>query len=449
VLVALAFISLSEQGYATNGYFPHGIGAKNKAMAGAGMAMPEEAISIVSNPAAAVFLQDRIDVGLSVFMPKRNYSTFFGGNNGQNNSFSFDTVDIDSSEDLFLLPEMAGIHQLENDSAFAWAFYTRGGIGGRYPGGSATFDPDADGPLGIATFPGTYGDGTMSLELTQGLVDLTWARKAGDKLSFGFSAVLAAQSLKAAGFGGLSRYTEVFSRSNGAELPGKLSGNGKQVNYGAGLKLGLHWLLADTVSAAVMYQTRINVGRYTDYADLLAERGDLDMPSWFKLGVSWRPVSQLSFSVDIQQISYSQIDAWGNSFANVYECPGTGLGGTKPTHCLGGKSGAGFGWNDVPVYSFGASWDVNNNWTLRAGMSIGDQPVVYYENTFNIPIFNLTEAHYTAGVSRRLHNGDEWSLALMYAEEDSLEAVNQLDSSQIVQMTTDQFDIQLSYSWKR
>jgi long-chain fatty acid transport protein len=116
---------------------------------------------------------------------------------------------------------------------------------------------------------------------------------------------------------------------------------------------------------------------------------------------------------------------------------------------LAGKSGAGFGWNDVPVYSFGASWDVNNNWTLRAGMSIGDQPVVYYENTFNIPIFNLTEAHYTAGVSRRLHNGDEWSLALMYAEEDSLEAVNQLDSSQIVQMTTDQFDIQLSYSWKR
>ena len=92
----------------------------------------------------------------------------------------------------------------------------RGGIGTSIPGGSATFDPDAGGPLGVSTFPGTYGDGTASLELSQALVDLTWAKKFGDKVSFGISAVLAAQSLEVKGLGGFARYTETFAASAGA-----------------------------------------------------------------------------------------------------------------------------------------------------------------------------------------------------------------------------------------
>jgi len=82
----LAGLLTGSTAFATNGYFPHGTGAKNKAMAGAGMAMPQDAISIVNNPAVAAFLENRMDVGVSVFMPNRNYSTFFGGNNGQNES---------------------------------------------------------------------------------------------------------------------------------------------------------------------------------------------------------------------------------------------------------------------------------------------------------------------------------------------------------------------------
>ena len=231
------------------------------------------------------------------------------------------------------------------------------------------------------------------------------------------------------------------------ELPDKLSGNGRDVNYGVGLKLGMHRLLGEHFSFGVMYQTEINIGSSSDYADLLADGGDLDIPAWFKLGLTWRPVERFSFSVDVQKIWYASIDAWGNSFANVYDCPTAGRGGTDLKKCLGGKNAPGFGWNNVPVYSFGSSWAVNDKWTLRAGMSIGDQPVVFYENTFNIPIFNLTEAHYTLGASRRLRKGSELTLALMYSEEESLETVNQLDPSQIILMTTDQFDVQLSYSW--
>lgn len=433
--------------FATNGYFPHGVGAKNKAMAGAGTAMPEDAISIVSNPATAVLLGNRMDAGLSALMPRRNYTTLFGGNNGRNNSFSFGNVNLDSGEELFFSPEIAGSHQLDEFSALAWAFYMRNGLGTSFKGGSATFDPDGEGPMEIATFPGTYGDGVAELELSQALLDITWARKIGDNSSFGLSAVLAAQSLKVKGLGGFAKYTETFAASNGAVMPDHLTGNGKEVGYGIGLKAGLHRQFGEHFSLGFSYQSEINTGSFDDYADLLAGGGDVDIPAWAKLGLTWQPRDELSFSVDMQYIWYSGIDALGNTFANIYDCPSAGLGGTNLKRCLGAADGPGFGWDDMPVVSVGGHWDINTKWTLRAGFSFADQPVAYYENTFNIPTIALTEAHYTFGSSYRLRNGDEMSFAFMYTEEESLEWINQLDSSQILRLTTDQFDFQLTYSW--
>ena len=449
LLFILGSLLVSQTVFASNGYFPHGTGARNKAMAGAGMAKPEDAVSIVNNPAVAAFLGNRMDVGVSFFIPNRSYAAFYGGNNGENDAFSIGPadVDIDSDNDLFALPEVARTRQLQNDSAFAWAFYMRSGMSTSYRGAYATFDPDGAGPLGVSTYPGTYGDGTAGLELSQALVDITWARKLGEKTSIGLSAVLAAQSLKVKGIAGFSKYTETFASSNGSQIPEKLSGNGRDINYGAGLKLGLHRLLGEHFSLGIMYQSEINISSSGDYSDLLADSGDLDIPAWFRMGVTWQPIERFSFSIDMQQIWYSKIDALSNSFANIYDCPGTGLGGTDLSRCLGGKNGPGFGWKDVPVYSFGTSWDVNDKWTLRAGMSISDQPAPSNENIFNILLINLTEAHYTAGFSRKLRNGHVLSVAFMYSEEESIHTLNQLDPSQVLELTTDQYDVQFSYSW--
>lgn len=443
----LTCLLVNNDTFATNGYFPHGIGTSNKAMAGAGMALPEQAISIVNNPAVAAFLDDRMDVGVSLFMPNRNYSTFYGGNNGHNNAFSFGQMDIDSDNDLFVIPEVARTRQLQNNSAFAWAFYMRSGMSTSYKGGYASFDPDGDGPQDVVTLPGTYGDGTAGLELSQAYVDITWAKKLGEKTSFGVSAVLAAQSLKARGIGGFTKYTQTFAASNGADLPDDLSGNGRDVNYGAGLKVGLHRLFGKHFSIGIMYQSEINISSSGGYADLLADDGNMDIPAWIRMGLTWQPIERFSFSMDMQKIWYSQIDAMGNSFANIYDCPGAGLGGTDLSRCLGGNNGPGFGWQDVPVYNFGGSWDVNDRWTLRAGMSISNQPVSSDENTFNILMVNLTEVHYTAGFSRKLSNGHELGFSFMYSEEESIEALNQLDPTQVILLTNDQWDFQVSYSW--
>lgn len=432
---------------ATNGYFPHGVGAANKAMAGAGMALPEEAVSMVLNPASAALVDEQMGVGVSAFMPRRNYTTLYGGNNGRNQSFSFDNANTDSGKTLFLAPEIAGVHRLRDGYSLAWALYMRNGLAATYKGGGATFDPDFDGPRGISHFPGAFGDGTTEFEMSQTLMDIGLASTLGDATAFGVSVVLAAQSLEVNGFGGLARYTETFVTSDGATAPEKLSGNGRDTRYGAGLKAGLHRRFGEHFSVAAAYSSGIDLSPFDAYSDLLAGGGDLDIPARASLGVTWRPLSQFSLSVDAQLIRYSQVGSLGNSFANIYDCPGAGFGGTDSRRCLGGASGAGFGWKDMPVYSIGSHWDVSGDWTLRAGFSFGDQPTAWFENTFNIPLIALTEAHYTFGFTRRLGNGDELGFSFMYTEEESLEEPNQLDPSQIVRITADQFDLQLSYSW--
>lgn len=448
IILFLSVMLVSQPASASNGYFPHGVGAKNKAMAGAGMAFPEEAMAVVNNPAVAIFLGNKIDIGMSVLMPNRNYRTFFGGNSGRNNAFSISPANIDSDDDLFIIPEIARSWQLTTDTAFAFAFYMRSGMSTSYPGGQATFDPDGDGPLGITTLPGTYGDGTAGLDLTQGFLDVTWAKRWGKRTSLGVAAVLAVQSLEAKGISGLAKYTQTFVASNGAQVPDKLSGNGRDVNYGAGFKIGLHRLFGDQFSFGIMYQSKINMGSNKDYSDLLAGAGDLDIPAWFRLGLTWKPGARFSLSADLQQIWYSKIDALGNSFSHINACPAAGLGGVDLGSCLGGDNGPGFGWKDVPVLSFGSSWEVTDRWTVRVGISISNQPVPAAENILNILLISLAETHYTAGLSYQLGNGHELSFSFMYAEEESLESLSQLDGSEVILLTTDQYDFGLSYSWE-
>ncbi len=432
---------------ATFGYFPHGFGAKNKAMAGAGMAMPEDAISIVNNPAVAAVIGNRMDVGLTVFIPRRNYTTYESDLNGEDGTFTIGPADIDSDDDLFLIPEIARNWQLKNNSAIGIAFYMRTGMKTKYKGGSVTFDPDGDGPASVATFDGTYGDGETRFEMSQAYLDVTWAKRWGGKTSFGISAVLAAQGLKVKGTGGLAKYTQTFAASDGAVLPDSLSNNGRDRTYGAGLKLGFHRQFGEHFSFGMMYQTEIKMGKSHRYSDLFANGAAMDIPAWFRAGITWQPTDRLSFSIDMQQIWYSKIDAIGNSFFNLYDCPTTGLGGTDLNSCLGGKNGPGFGWKDVPVYSFGASWDISDNWTLRAGMAISDQPVPADETTLNILFPSQTESHYAFGFTRKLNRGHELSFSFMYSEEESIERANQLDRSQTILLTTDQFDFEVSYSW--
>jgi len=71
LVLALCFSGVAQ---ATNGYFANGYSIESKAMAGAGVALPQGSLDASTNPASMAFVGNRVDIGLSLFNPNREYT---------------------------------------------------------------------------------------------------------------------------------------------------------------------------------------------------------------------------------------------------------------------------------------------------------------------------------------------------------------------------------------
>jgi long-chain fatty acid transport protein len=454
VIMALAAGSAS----ATNGYYTHGLGTKSKAQAGAGSANPEELLTIATNPAGLAVLPESIDAGLGFFLPIRNYKTTDSMANGgcfpgMGCAFTIGPNDIRSENEFFPIPFAAMNWHLSEVDHLAVAFFGRGGMNTRWVGGTASFDPDgAQGPSGPVTLDGTYGGGTAGVDLMQGFLNLTYARELSDTFSAGASAIIAIQRFEARGVRNFAPYTrtyvESFFTTGQPRQPKNLSGNGHEMSYGFGGTVGVRWQPVEMFSIAAAYETKMYMSEFSDYSDLFAEGGDFDMPATWTIGVALKPTDTLAFMFDVQEIEYSDIASVGNPIQNLFDCPIFNPSGNFQ-NCLGGNKGGGFGWEDMTVYKFGASWKYSDDWTWRAGYSFTDQPIPRDQMTFNILAPAVMEEHLTVGFSQQLPSGNEINLSFMVAPSNKIRGENNFDPSQDVVLEMTQYELELSYSWKR
>lgn len=451
---AIATIFLTTPLWATNGYFTHGTGAKNKSMAGAGLAMSKDAIDIANNPAAAIASAGKYDLGIAVFIPIRSYETSDSQLNGNYGSFTIGPNDIRSENNYHYLPHMAGAWKINDKSAWAAAFYGRGGMNTKWNWGVASFDPDGPGPAPVATYPGTYGggiaggNGSAGVDLGQAFLDIGYAYQVTDKLSLGISAVAVAQVFAARGLSAFAGYTETFAASGGTVMPDNLTNNGHETSWGISVKAGLQWDITEKVSFATSYTPKISMSKLKDYSDLFADNGNMDIPADWKAGITFSPNEGLSLSFDLEKIWYSDVPSVGQPFANLFNCPTAGAGGTDLSSCLGGKNGAGFGWEDMMVYKIGAQWSFGSDWTWRMGYSHGDQPIPESEMVFNILAPATVEDHLTAGFTRTLSSGNEFNMALMHAFRKKVTGPNTLDPTQNIGFDLYEWEIEISYGWR-
>jgi long-chain fatty acid transport protein len=84
---------------------------------------------------------------------------------------------------------------------------------------------------------------------------------------------------------------------------------------------------------------------------------------------------------------------------------------------LGNNGGSGFGWDDMTVYKLGVAYDLNKDWTLRAGYNHGSQPIPKSQTFFNILAPGVVEDHVTLGATWRLQSGGEVTFMYMHAFE--------------------------------
>lgn len=451
-LSAVALVTLAPHTMATNGYFTHGVGSHNKALAGAGLAAPSQAIDAANNPASALLVEDQSNAGISIFSPQRSYTASTSLAQGNMGAFSITTQGtLDSDSEYFPIPHYARKWTLDDTSALAFTFYGRGGMNTDWQGGSATFDPDGGmGPAPVMTMAGTFGMGDAGVNLNQAFVELAYAKRLTDTVVVGISPVVVLQAFEAKGLEAFTGYTKTFASNLPMGAPaGSLTGNGHDTSYGVGLKVGVNWQLSDGLTFAFAHQTEVKMSEFDDYSDLFAEAGGFDIPASTRIGLSVQASPNLSIHVDGESIGYSDIPSVGNSGANVYQCPTAGQGFNAIDNCLGGNNGAGFGWDDMSVIKIGLTWSSDRlpGTTFRAGVSLGDQPIQPGEVLFNILAPGVMEQHLTFGIARELGNGKEWGATFMYAPEESVKGSSLFDPTQTIELSMKQFEVEFYYTW--
>lgn len=373
--------------WATNGYFQNGVSVRSKGMAGAGVADAQTPLVIADNPAGIAEIDSQIEIGFSIFSPRRQMT----GSGGPGFTPS---GTVKSGTNYFLLPNMAYSHKIDEDSAFTIALYGNGGMNTSYgaPANPACVSPPMPAPNGI------FCGGKTGVNLMQMFVSAGYARKLGDMLTVGVAPMFAMQLFKA---DGLAAFSYDMSGNPLTVDPTKLTDNGYSTSTGFGVRVGALLKLSPAVRIGASYQTKMNMSRLKKYAGLFENGGDFDIPSTFTIGASFSPSPDFTLSTDYRHINYSDVAAVSNS-------------STTPAQ-FGSPGGPGFGWKNVDEFKVGAEARASDALTLRAGASFSNNPVPGSDATMNILAPGVTTRHYTVGARIATGKSSAFDLALLYA----------------------------------
>jgi long-chain fatty acid transport protein len=371
--VALGALLSPMLASATNGYFTHGNSVKSDGIAGIGIALPQDSLAAAANPAGTAFVGDRVDAGVTWFIPKRS-ATITG------NAFGPDGQYSGNETGNFYLPELGYSHQINDSYSWGIALYGNGGMNTDY----------ASNPY--ARF-GASGEAGVNLE--QLFVTPSLAIKLNDRHALGIGLNLLYQRFEAKGIGVFSG----FSQS-----PDAVSNRGTDTSTGVGLRLGWTGQLSPDLTLGVAWSSKINASKFDRYKGLFADGGSFDVPENYGIGVAWKATGITTLAAELQRIEYGGVDAIANPLARL-------LQGVP----LGASNGPGFGWKDITVYKVGASFAFSPRLTVRGGYSHSDQPVPQGETFFNILAPGVVQDHLTLGATWTTASGNEISAYAAHA----------------------------------
>lgn len=406
------FLLLPQAARGTNGYWAHGHSPKSKAMAGAGAALPLDAMDAAKNPATMVLVGNRMDVGVAAFRPERGFQA---SNDCTDGFRCISPGDFESKNSDFYIPHFARNWMLDSSSSLGLSIGANGGMNTEYD--SAIFSA-VNNPGGTASSP-------TGIDFKQLFIGLTYSRKIADHHSFGVTPILAGQSFKVTGL----EPFQAFSQD-----PEHVTNNSFSYASGGGLKIGWLSKITENFSAGISYQSRLWMERFDEYRGLFAEQGSFDIPPNLIGGVAWQVSPSLTLVLDAQRIFFEEVDTIANGGHALFQ-PGAIL--------LGTDDGIGFGWQDMTIGKVGLQWQWRPDLTLRAGYSLADQVIPENQTLFNLLAPAVVTEHYTLGLTK-FFNNIELDLSFMYAPEENVSGNNPNTGMQTRRLEMKQFEIGLN-----
>lgn len=394
---------------ATDGYFANGYGMKSNGMAGAAVAVAQEPFAGAVNPATAAFLDNQWQVGLAWFSPRRDATRSDSGPANIDAS-------VDSGSTNFFIPEFGVNWKYRPDLAFGLTVYGNGGMNTDYPGGQippqsacSPFRGGQGAPYNLLC-----GSGSLGVDLTQVMLAPYAAWQFAKGHSLGIAPIVAYQRFKMEGL-------QAFDNPAFSTAPGAVTNNGYDDGWGVGVRLGYMGQFTEQFAIGATWSSKIGMDNFDKYRGLFAQQGGFDIPSNFAIGVALRPVKPLLIAVDYERIFYDDAPSVNNPSQWIGLCAPPQMGGAgQRQYCLGGDSGAGFGWRNVDVWKIGVQYDINERWTIRGGYNYVDNPIQAQDVTFNILAPGVVQHQWTAGATWRIDRNNEITGAFMYAQNNSV-----------------------------
>ncbi len=417
VAAAMVFGAASAS-YATNGYYMIATGAKSLGMAGAVVANPQDASTIIQNPAGIAWLEgSTVDIGGAIFTPPRK----FNGHKSDSNVY------VVPSAGLAINP--LGCNCDTPHFVYGIGMYGVSGMGVDWRSDTLT------GQMGM--LKKAYSNMQM-MEMSIG-----GAYRSGS-FAIGFAPVFVYQAL---GMEFDWKVPDVGQTTPGTPYFGMLPPAGlykdslDQANaYGVGFDIGVVYKFNEKLMVGLVYKSK----RYMQKLKWNTEpsfmiRGNtvkmrLDMPRQIALGINFRPIRQLRLETDIRWINYKDV---------MWEPGVSGLAIKKwPFH-----------WHNQLVFAVGAEFYASNALTLRAGFNYGKNPIKSDDINANIVSPAIVESHLTFGMSYKFTKHLQLSFAYAHAFSKSVTHKNvgqdmfMYGSETKIKMHQDTFAAQLTYNF--
>ena len=342
---------MTQVAFAVDGYELFGIGPIQKGMGGAGAAAPKDATWVLLNPASIVELDRRIDLGLEIISFEQTARP-----RGLPPIVNIGARKLSDRTDQ-LVPSFGMIWPLR-----------RGVLGvGLY---AAAGQRLAYGRPRSALALLSNGDRSLDYQVIKFPVAYAYRFESGWALGAAVVPVL----------------SRLRTDSLTLALRPARGDNKWDDAGGIGFELGMYraW---EKWGIGASYTSPTWVGEFDRYHKDLG-RQTLDLPQSFRVGFASRPIPKVELVFD-----YKWIDWSGVSFL-----------GRKPLQ-------SGLGWRDQHLLKGGASWRINDAWTIRGGASWGRSPVddeVVFVNSLSPAV---SELHGAVGFSYRMNDRSSFHVA--------------------------------------
>jgi len=252
--VAAALIALTHNAHATNGDQMIGVTATQWGMAGAVVAAPQDAGTIMSNPAGLAELgmkEVRFDMGFGLLNPPRKVNNY------------------ESDSDYYLIPSGAVAFNVNDRLYLGMGMAGLSGMGVDFPDTAATTGSQA-----VVTTKQFY-------KIAPG-----FGFRVNDKLSVGAALNIDYQSLALSN----PMYT----------LP-------QNQVYGFGVTAGLIYKLNDRLQVGAAWVSKQNMDEFKWNTSAGAFEMAMDGPQQFSLGLAFKPVPGLLIEADVKHIQFGDV----------------------------------------------------------------------------------------------------------------------------------------------